>query len=92
MNTNHTATPWKTEDVGDDGRLDVVAFHEGEELWITSANYRDAKFMVTACNAHDDLVEACKRLIGSLNVMCVDGDSDTDIQFAKDVLAKAGAL
>lgn len=54
----HTPTPWlsKTDTVETpDGLVICDVRHAG--TWITEAN---AKFIVCACNAHDDLLAACE--------------------------------
>ena len=50
----HTKGPWFVRD-----GIDVYA--SGEYICTTSGNAKaNARFIVTACNSHDDLLEACK--------------------------------
>lgn len=64
--TEHTATPWETNG-------DMMVYPKGTpEHWrkqrghcvaVIPYNPADAAFIVRACNAHDDLLAACKALV-----------------------------
>lgn len=63
--TEHTATPWETNG-------DMMVYPKGTpEHWrkqrghcvaVIPYNPADAAFIVRACNAHDDLLAACKAI------------------------------
>jgi len=56
--------------------------------------YHNAKFIVTACNAHEDLVKALEGLmkyyVGNRSSKNVVGESGLAADFAREALAKAG--
>jgi len=56
----HTAGPWVINENGDEiiraDHGDLVAFVEGIEQ-------KDLKFIVRACNSHDELLAACKEFV-----------------------------
>ena len=56
MKTQHTPTPWIL-------RNNVIQYQDKDEIdWTvtTCRIIKDAQFIVRACNAHDELVEALK--------------------------------
>lgn len=70
--TKHTPTPWFVSQYLDDGRWGIVK-GDGEIVIglaerLTEAN---ARFIVTAVNAHDDLVAAVKAMEEHLSALCV---------------------
>lgn len=67
----HTPVPWRyqREDEVQPGRLRTIEFH----IYTASGKYghpatcdnkADAEFIVRACNAHEDLLEALKESLG----------------------------
>jgi len=102
---SHTPLPWRVVDNGN-GTLSIGAEEDGGECrparvngnaieepyaTITRAN---ADFIVLACNAHEKLLEACKRLLaydesGTNRPGSADGQKLLDaIQMARNAIAK----
>lgn len=79
MSVKHTASPWHIvwHDDHIEGRGIIranvhVRNHKHEYVALTSEfnskNWKvDAEFIVRACNAHDDLLEAAKKAIKTMN-------------------------
>ncbi len=71
-----------------DGTWDIVCYGGTIAMldkWSPEVDEANARFIVTACNSHDELVNMLKRFV---NPLC---DCPTD-QEVLDVLRKAGAL
>jgi len=73
MNATHQPTPWELHNEGEkiedaDGefvtRLSFSRYYDDREDPIAEAN---AAFIVTACNAHDDLVRALRYVLERIN-------------------------
>ena len=75
MATQHLPTPYEAKIVGNDVRIEIVnketsrnlvcdfhrhAFHTPKER---ARLISTAEFIVRACNAHDDLLKACKTVV-----------------------------
>lgn len=107
MNATHTPTPWVVESNDRQLRRIMTAapVYPGAEHPAHIAGgviYRDAAFIVRACNAHDDLVSALRDAIRSIDeeVMAAGDDAKTHpvirshariADKARAALAKAGA-
>lgn len=94
MTTSHTATLFATDNCG--GRIEIV----NEETLFTVATISkfadgklaeaDAEFIVRACNAHDDLVNALNGLVDCISE--TRGQNATAaLNAARAALAKADA-
>ena len=60
----HTPTPWKVDGNSDVFSGDPSKGTRKDIACIQSDNYaEDAEFIVRACNAHDDLLEALERIV-----------------------------
>ena len=91
---NHTPTPWTIEEVDQH----ILGYKQWElkgpnNIIATVALHKpDAEFIVRACNAHEDLVEACKRLLKFNEDLCEDvgvSKNYPSADFARKTLAKA---
>lgn len=88
----HTSTPWDLSCHTHDGQqlieigtatTTIAIITEGEESWIEDR--ANAAFIVRACNAHDELVEALERATNPDHELDYD-----DVQFIlREALAKA---
>jgi len=64
----HTPTPWHTEPGDIPGTLSIrgpngqaIASFGNQRRWLSTTEVvANAEFIVRACNAHDDLLAACK--------------------------------
>jgi len=93
----HTKTPWRVgkptqmgavvadEPVPEIGGSDCVDYYGGH-LIAESIAPRNAEFIVRACNAHEQLVTALKRLVDAPGDPSLD-----DWAAARDALTAAGA-
>lgn len=104
---NHTPTPWKI--VTDDKESDknIIADARGNHIARTYGYQKEyhpnAQFIVTACNAHEDLVKALED-VREYFADCADASSEGDplefkpnkemtiLDSIEKALAKAGAL
>jgi len=85
---NHTPTPWeydREEQIVKRG-TEIIA-----DLMSPTADGMKAngKFIVTACNAHKDLVKACKEAIGFIEHSSGDKYPENLIELLQQALAKA---
>lgn len=84
----HTPLPWRLENIGAGTTAWGVVSESGrvvvEHDFINEAN---AAFIVTACNAHADLLEAAKAVLA--NPGCHDGDC---CDYARANVAAIGRL
>jgi hypothetical protein len=87
---NHTPTPFRVGPIGTEVLADdfVIAFVKGDNTDTRTFEQRqaDAAFIVTACNAHDNLVAALRAIAQQ---ECVDDISDYDRRCEMARLAKA---
>ena len=84
----HTPGPWVAEDRTSKGAGFSIIATEVHFSCCGVAHYvgqADARLIAAA----PELLEACKRLIGSLGVMICDPDNDGDILFSRAAIAKA---
>lgn len=75
MATEHTATPWRVGDRNETRGVPILAGTDAETVRITAVYGSDAlpdlqdevnaDFIVTAVNAHDDLVAAVRELLAT---------------------------
>lgn len=89
MTTSHTSTPWEACGNLIRGPLSDGGFLVAETPLFLPNYKADTAHIVRCVNAHDDLVEACKRLIGSLGVRITDPNNCDDIVYARAALEKA---
>ena len=62
--TEHTKLPWKMIDLKTEYDNRVVMLTEDDAILVArSPRIADAVFIVRACNSHDELLEACEKLI-----------------------------
>lgn len=74
MDTKHTATPWhKRETYSDADGVFIENEHEVRVAIVLKPE--DADRIVRACNAHDDLVKALRRLVFAADEL-TDGQID----------------
>lgn len=58
----HSALPWDISKIGNN--YDQYSIYSGDELIVNSCEGKaNAKFIVTACNSHDALLEACRGIL-----------------------------
>lgn len=89
---NHTPTPWRHEKkpyngyriISDSGGDQVIEFSDFE------GSEANAEFIVTAVNAHEDLVEALKYLIEETEKPANEKNIPHVRMICKEALAKAG--
>jgi hypothetical protein len=90
-----TPGEWK---VGDWNGYPCVTYpvedNNGHQFWVPQNHYYansstldDARYIVTACNAHDDLLAACKKIYAYIDENGV-GNYPGDVE-AKSILAAA---
>lgn len=56
---SHTPTPWHVDEFGRLNTETLAAKYPSEHLGLIN-NPEDAEFIVRACNAHEDMLEALK--------------------------------
>lgn len=100
MEAKHTAGPWKLEYIGKTVRVvtDEPGADYGDDVAVlpnTEQCTADAAFIVRACNAHDELVEAAKSAEAIFaRQKWVDGSTDPEaaaLRKLRTALASAGA-
>jgi hypothetical protein len=84
METKHTPTPWTIKK--ESGSYTIYGANgdsiANDEMYYPSAPlFKDAAFIVRACNAHDDLVAACERyclpyIAAASTPTCLGGERD----------------
>ncbi len=96
--SDHTPTPWVVDAVSDANgyrtiRTDDGSIHGDTDVQPIATVYRNmvrlnAEFIVTACNAHDDLVETLERIAATCSSY---GNKDAERMrnIARAALAKA---
>ena len=63
--TQHTPTPWNAENAAGDFQALIYGVDDptGKTIALTYTGNADAEFIVRACNAHDELVDACRAFV-----------------------------
>lgn len=95
MNVQHTPGPWSAKDsvnVYHEGRhiADCGCHTEGVPLHIGLENAANAAFIVRACNAHDELVEALTLCLSALDEYAGRSGALEERRLARAAIKKAG--
>ena len=99
-NTTHTPIPWKIAEYINNGRAirrDTHAKNDNDQrliVHVKSGNYdANARFIVRACNAHYDLIEALGYCIGFLTGehSTTEADKAEVLEYAYAAIAKVKA-
>ena len=89
---NHTQAPWENRNTSKFGPGEIYA--KDEYICTTSGNAQaNAEFIVKACNAHADLLEACQKGLSILKVYQHELDKSAmpwpEIQDLEEAIRKA---
>ena len=74
MSAEHRPLPWKCELMGSEGWSVFASggFGVYPRTIATNLSEADARFVVQACNAHEELLEAAKALLNVIDTMTTD--------------------
>lgn len=93
--SKHTPTPWKMVDKGlVKGKLEFDLYYNAPNGSCCLGAIRvpeeaNAAFIVRACNSHDELLEAFKKIADSCEILFKQNGFDFHLSFLKDAIAKA---
>lgn len=90
--SKHTPGPWRYDRCNGSpttGEHMIAGGKPGYLAEVRDCGSGDVSANARLIAAAPDLLEACKRMIGSLGVMVCDADSCGDIVFARAAIAKA---